>query len=68
MIMGVALMLAGEALIFRSTALWGWFAVFMLINHLYFVVLEEPGLARRFGASYLDYKQRVPRWIPRKPR
>lgn len=68
MILSVALILGGEALVFRSAALWAWLAVFVLINHVYFVVLEEPGLERRFGRSYVDYRQRVPRWVPRKPR
>lgn len=67
MILGVALILVGEAILFRSAALWAWLAVFVLINHVYFVVLEEPGLERRFGRTYVDYRQRVPRWVPRKP-
>ena len=68
MILSVVLILLGEAVFFRSAALWAWLAVFVLINHVYFVVLEEPGLERRFGRSYVDYKQRVPRWVPHKPR
>ena len=27
--------------------------------------VEEPELARRFGAEYLDYKERVPMFVPR---
>jgi protein-S-isoprenylcysteine O-methyltransferase Ste14 len=30
-----------------------------------FVLVEEPGLERRFGDSYRAYKANVPRWIPR---
>jgi protein-S-isoprenylcysteine O-methyltransferase Ste14 len=26
---------------------------------------EEPQLEKRFGEEYMDYKRRVPRWIPR---
>jgi protein-S-isoprenylcysteine O-methyltransferase Ste14 len=26
---------------------------------------EEPHLAQRYGSEYLDYRQNVPRWIPR---
>jgi protein-S-isoprenylcysteine O-methyltransferase Ste14 len=26
---------------------------------------EEPGLEKRFGSEYIDYKKNVPRWIPR---
>jgi protein-S-isoprenylcysteine O-methyltransferase Ste14 len=39
--------------------------VFFAINHVYFLVSEEPGLVKRFGAEYREYAQHVPRWIPR---
>ncbi len=68
MISGVAAILLGEALVFRSVPLAGWFLIFVMVNHLYFLISEEPGLERRFGASYDDYRQRVPRWIPRPAR
>jgi len=65
MISGVALMLAGEACLWGSFAIAALAAVFILFNHLYFVLLEEPGLERRFGESYQVYKAKVPRWLPR---
>lgn len=65
MITGVAAMLAGETLFFGSWALALWAAVFAAINHVWFVLVEEPGLERRFGDSYRTYKANVPRWIPR---
>jgi len=65
MISGVATMLAGEALFHGSRLLAAWLGVFALINHLYFLIAEEPGLARRLGASYQEYKAAVPRWVPR---
>ncbi|MGH7501635.1 MAG: methyltransferase family protein [Longimicrobiales bacterium] len=68
MITAVAAMLAGEAFLFGSALLAGWVILFMLVNHIYFVFAEEPGLERRFGAGYVEYKKRVPRWLPRKPR
>ncbi len=69
MISGVAAMLVGEALLWGSIALGLWACIFILINHAYFVSLEEPGLERRFGESYRVYKASVPRWLPRfKPR
>lgn len=33
--------------------------------HLIVVCVEEPGLEKRFGASYQRYKQSVNRWLPR---
>ena len=66
MISGVALMLVGQALFWRSIPLGIWALAFILINHIYFVFSEEPGLERRFGESYRRYNENVPRWIPRK--
>ena len=65
MITGVATILAGEALFFRSWGIAAELAAFMLINAIYFPLVEEPGLRRRFGASYEEYEARVPRWLPR---
>jgi protein-S-isoprenylcysteine O-methyltransferase Ste14 len=65
MISGVALMLAGQTLYYSSWVTGAWAGLFVLMNHLYFVFSEEPGLERRFGEPYRQYKARVPRWIPR---
>jgi protein-S-isoprenylcysteine O-methyltransferase Ste14 len=65
MISGVLLMLAGEALFWRSGALALGAGAFLLINHAYFLLSEEPGLERRFGEGYREYRAHVPRWIPR---
>ena len=66
MISGVALMLAGEAAFTRSLALAAWLALFVAINHGYFLLSEEPGLVRRFGAEYERCRRAVPRWWPRR--
>jgi protein-S-isoprenylcysteine O-methyltransferase Ste14 len=65
MITGVALLLIGQALIWGSWVLGIWAGVFIIINHVYFVFLEEPGLEKRFGEPYRLYKDSVPRWVPR---
>jgi protein-S-isoprenylcysteine O-methyltransferase Ste14 len=65
MIIGVALMLFGQTLLWGSWMVGSWACVFILINHIYFVLTEEPGLEKRFGESYRVYKANVPRWIPR---
>ena len=67
MISGVAAVLAGEALLTGSWILSLWFLLFVAFNYAYFVFVEEPGLERRFGEPYREYKARVPRWIPRRP-
>lgn len=64
MISGVLLIMAGEAVVFRSWLLLLWFAVFFAINHVYFLLFEEPALQKRFGVEYIHYKNTVPRWIP----
>lgn len=66
MISGVALILVGEALLLGSWRVAAWAGGFVLINHAYFLLVEEPGLRRRFGKDYLDYAAEAPRWIPRR--
>jgi protein-S-isoprenylcysteine O-methyltransferase Ste14 len=33
--------------------------------HLFVIIYEESALERKFGDSYLRYRQVVPRWLPR---
>lgn len=65
MISAVATFLAGEAIFFGSAWIGLWAAIFIAVNSAYFIFVEEPGLERRFGAEYLVYKRKVPRWIPK---
>ena len=65
MISSVVCILGGESLITGSWLVGAWLGIFALINHVYFLVAEEPGLSRRFGASYDEYRAAVPRWVPR---
>lgn len=61
-------MVLGEALAFSSVGIGLLFLVGVPLAHLQVVRIEEPRLAQRFGQTYLDYKRRVPRWLPRRPR
>ena len=65
MISAVVTMLAGEALLWGSRVVAEWALLFVAFNHVSFLLSEEPGLERRFGASYARYKAAVPRWLPR---
>jgi protein-S-isoprenylcysteine O-methyltransferase Ste14 len=65
MILGVFTVLLGEVMLFLSSEIAVWAFLFFVINTLYFILSEEPGLEKRFGKEYLEYKQNVPRWIPR---
>jgi protein-S-isoprenylcysteine O-methyltransferase Ste14 len=66
MITGVLAVLIGEALVLGSGAIAIWAAVFLVVNHAFFLAHEEPALGRRFGNEYSQYLQNVPRWIPRR--
>jgi protein-S-isoprenylcysteine O-methyltransferase Ste14 len=65
MILSVITVEAGEAIAFLSPILGSLALLFFVINTIYFIYSEEPGLEKRFGAEYLEYKKNVPRWFPR---
>jgi protein-S-isoprenylcysteine O-methyltransferase Ste14 len=65
MYIGVALVILGEAVLFRSLHLAEYAALMLLIAHTFVVFYEEPTLRRQFGAPYEEYRRTVPRWIPR---
>ena len=65
MLSSVIILIVAEALAANSLPLLAWAVAFFLLNTLYFAFSEEPGLERRFGESYRQYKARVPRWVPR---
>ena len=66
MISAVTFTLLGEALLLGSIAILVEFALFALVNAIYIPLAEEPGLVRRFGDEYEQYRRAVPRWIPRR--
>jgi protein-S-isoprenylcysteine O-methyltransferase Ste14 len=65
MISGGLCILTGGAIFFASIPLAVCTAVFFVVNEIYFILSEEPGLFVRFGEKYLTYKANVPRWLPR---
>jgi len=67
MYIGVALVIVGEAALFRRSHLLAYASAMLLIAHLFVVLYEEPTLHRQFGASYDAYRRSVPRWIPKLP-
>ena len=64
---GVPLALIGEALLFHELRLAIYAALVFVFFHLWVVLVEEPLLRQKFGASYQDYCAQVPRWIPHLP-
>lgn len=65
MITGIFAILAGEAIAGRSWPLLAWFAVFVTAQAIVVPLWEEPQLERRFGPDYREYRDHVPRWVPR---
>jgi len=66
MITGVLCVLLGEAALFGSTGILALAAAFLAVNAVWFPLVEEPALRRRFGAEYDTYSRNVPRWLPRR--
>jgi protein-S-isoprenylcysteine O-methyltransferase Ste14 len=65
MISGVLAVILGEAALFGSVPLLVWFGAAFAVNAIYFPLVEEPGLRKRFGEDYEAYCANVPRWLPR---
>jgi protein-S-isoprenylcysteine O-methyltransferase Ste14 len=67
MYLSVTIIVLGEVLVTRSSALAGYWVIWFLGANLFVMGYEEPTLRRDFGASYDEYSRRVGRWIPRLP-
>ena len=65
MYLGVLTLLAGQALLFESRALWQYLAWVAVGFHLFAVFYEEPTLRKKYGAGYDAFCRNVPRWLPR---
>ena len=68
MYLGVLLLIVGQALLLGREILFAWALAAWLLFTAFLVFYEEPGLGRRFGADYEDYRRRVRRWLPTRPR
>ena len=66
MYLGAGLALAGAALFYESWGLLAYCAAFAFVTYLFVVLYEEPTLRATFGAPYVRYCERVPRWWPRR--
>jgi len=56
---GLGILLGSLSLIFIFTPL------FILINVLYLKAIEEKEMEKKFGVQYLEYKRKVPMFIPK---
>lgn len=65
LVLGVIVTVTGEGVLLGAMALLVMAVLLFPINHLVFVLEEEPRLLRRFGDDYRRYLDNVPRWLPR---
>lgn len=66
MITGVFILLFGLGILLRSISLVFIFApLFVLLSVLELIAIEEPELEKRLGKEYIEYRERVPMFIPR---
>ncbi len=65
MITGIFLTYFGLGLLIGSLSLIVFYTpLFILFMHFYLIKVEEKELELKFGQAYLDYKQRVPMYLP----
>lgn len=66
MLTGVFILLLGLGVLFQSISLLAIFTpLFILLNVFELRAVEEPELEKRLGKGYLEYKEKVPMFIPR---
>ena len=65
LLLGVVLILLGEAIAAASLPLLTFALAYWLWLHAFVSVKEERDLGQAFGKQYASYAARVPRWIPR---
>lgn len=58
----------GEAIYFGSLGMFALLIVGCYFAQFQVTKIEEPRLRERFGDTYIDYCNRVSRWIPRPPK
>ena len=59
MLLGLGILLNSISLIFVFTP------IFIVVNILYVIIIEEKEMEKKFGEQYLEYKKSVPLFIPR---
>ena len=66
MLTGVFAFMFGIGFLLHSLSMvFVWTPVFVIFNVLELKLIEEPELERRFGESYIEYRQRVPMFVPK---
>lgn len=60
------LVVLGEAWLWTSLRVLIYAGAMAVFFHLFVIGYEEPRLERRFGDAYREYREAVPRWVPRR--
>lgn len=66
MYLGVVATVAGIAVLAESPVAGTYTGLLALVYHGIVVAVEEPKLEDSFGDAYRDYRDAVPRWLPRR--
>lgn len=64
MYVGVLTLILGQAIWFASVRMLEYAALAFVLMHAFVLLYEEPALRRKFGDSYEQYRESIPRWIP----
>lgn len=65
MSLGLTIFMFGLGLYELSGLMVAFAVALFLFLHAIVVLVEEPGLEKRFGQSYREYKRSVHRWVPK---
>jgi len=65
MYIGGFILLVGFGLYHVSLSILILAVILMAVFHFFVLIVEEPNLERLFGKSYLDYKKKTNRWLPK---
>jgi len=65
MYLAVVATILGQAMLLGQPVLVVWAALVTAAVASFVLLYEEPTLSRRYGAEYDEYREAVPRWLPR---
>ena len=65
MYMGIVSIILGEFILFGFLALLILALLMWIVFHTFVILYEEPHLKKTFGAGYEEFRNSIPRWIPR---
>ena len=65
MYIGGFILLVGFGLYHLSLSILILAVILIVVFHFFVLIVEEPNLERLFGKSYLDYKKKINRWLPK---